>query len=314
VKSLYLKQKIHIGGPWTSFEFDKVTPDYILSKFYGKAGHPFQMILLLHMDCFIIEETQIMPWMREIKHLFTTVQKNTTNTKHIKDIDFNKYDFVLSEDPIIDAKIIKQYPDTLFSYSCAEHFDSKYSNAYDLFLQHIDNQPQRHPNEIFFTFPRDAYIMQKMFDVTNKTGYYIDNRDKERHSLDLINHNTSPVSKTSYYCPINIIEGESKQYYENLAKSKYAIGLHPRHGQFFHDAASLNCVCIGQTKNKNKYFLHPDMICDNIACVKNKIKMLEKNQDYYQSVITWQLHNIKDLSQKFVSTVQKEIEKKRQIK
>ena len=314
LKSLYLKQKIHIGGPWSSFNFDEVNPEFILSKFYGKAGHPFQMILLLQMDCAIIDECVVMPWMREINHLMGTVDRHTTGSMSVHDIDFKKYDFVMVEDAILDASIIKNNPNTLFAYACAEHFDAKYSDVYDVFLQHIVNQPRRHPNEKFFTFPRDPDTMQKMFDVTNKEGYFLDNRDPDNYELHMPNNNNSPVRNISYYCPGNIIEGESEQYYRNLSKSKYAICLTRRHGQFFHDAASLNTVCIGQTSNNNNYFLHPDMICDSITCVQKKIEILEQNPDYYSSIVNWQLNNINNLTNEFLSTLKQEIENKRENK
>ena len=284
MKSLYLKQKIHIGGPWSSFKFNEVDPEFILSKFYGKAGHPFQMILLLQMHCMIIKQCSIMPWMKQIKHLLNITNKYTTNLVDVHAIDFSKYDFVMVEDPILDESIIKNNPNTLFAYACAEHFDAKYSDNYDIFLQHIYGQSKKHPNEKFFTFPRDSKTMQNMFDIKNKYGYFLDNRDTDVYELDIPNNNNSPVANTPYYCPINIIEGESKQYYNNLARSKYAISISKRHGQFFHDAASLNAICIGQTRNNNKYFLHPDMICDNIKCVKEKIQILEKDPDYCTNI------------------------------
>ncbi len=314
MKSLYVKQKIHIGGPWSSFKFNDVSPEFILSKFYAKAGHPLQMILLLQMDCAIINETIAMPWMREISHLFDTVKQHTQNTVNIDDVDFGQYDVVISEDAIIQKNIIDRYPNTLFLYFNAEHFDAKYSQDYDVFLQHINYQQQRHINEKFFTFPRDIEAMKKMFNVTNKYGYFLDNRDKDEYMLDMPNNNNSPVKNTSYYCPTNIIEGESKQYYSNLSKSKYAICISQRHGQFFHDASSLNTVCIGQTANNNNHFLHPDMICNNITCVQDKIEELEKNIDYYESVVNWQLDNIRQLNNQFLSMLQKEIEKKRQAR
>ena len=51
------------------------------------------------------------------------------------------------------------------------------------------------------------------------------------------------------------------------------------------------------------------MICNNITCVQDKIEDLEKNIDYYESVVNWQLDNIRQLNNQFLSMLQKEIEK-----
>jgi hypothetical protein len=54
------------------------------------------------------------------------------------------------------------------------------------------------------------------------------------------------------------------------------------------------------------------MICDSIDCVQNNIATLEHNTDYYNSIVNWQINNINNLTNEFLSTLKQEIENKRE--
>ena len=111
IKALFIKDKYCYGGPWASFNFRETSPQKILEHTFAKAGHPFPMILFMRMDCAIIDSGWRPKWLNDLtqrKPDFVNLVDNLSSGYCANDwseIDFDKYDVVYSEDPIIPSEI-----------------------------------------------------------------------------------------------------------------------------------------------------------------------------------------------------------------
>ena len=65
MKSLFLKQKYDITGPYQNCSFAKNDPREILELFKWKSGHPFQLGSKLNMDFIIVDNYKTFNWQKE---------------------------------------------------------------------------------------------------------------------------------------------------------------------------------------------------------------------------------------------------------
>ena len=131
IKILFLKSNTHWGGPWFSFNFKDTTIDEILNNSFGKAGHPIPMICLYKMDVIIVDNNDLINVDIINYNIHTTQQcannykKYMKNIYKLKDVPFNKYNIIYTEDEIIPKNIIDNYKNILFIFNASEHYFNK---------------------------------------------------------------------------------------------------------------------------------------------------------------------------------------------
>ena len=314
MKSLFIKNKYCYGGPWTSFNFDETSPREILSYTFSKAGHPFPMILLMGMDCKIVDLGMREPWMhiaaRETPNYHKIINKYTTNICKLENISFSDYDLVYTEDPILDADIILANTKTLFVYNDAEWNNSEREKYYDL---HIEHNPICSD---FYSFPQ-APDFVSIFKSDNRSSIYLEYRTVTLNIAEILTKQTGlkcvcndTVSKV-YYCMTDPPDN-GLAYWEKMGLCKYHIQLPAtqgvRLGQGLGDAASMGLINIGMALNTK--FLHPYCKVDKIEDVIRVIKTIESNKHTGDEILKYQYKALEDANQRFTHTIQKHLDRK----
>lgn len=305
MKCLFLKQARSCGGPWSSFDYDKVSPEWILSKTYSKAGHPFPMICLLKMDCRIIKDLPDQTWFRHImKDNQTLVDKYTHGAVDIHDVDFSQYDVVWSEDAFVPESITRKYPQILWAYNNAEHAWPTNGSHYDYFFDHTKHDyPSFKQLSMDVDRTDDIFVEWRTQNIdgierlTQKTGLKCDIDKRTIQSIQMI-HNP----------PLG-----GDEYWKRLKRCKYYIQLpvngNVRIGQGFVDAASMDLICIGKaTKQKCVHsFCYANTIDDAIQVIQN----VKNNSAFEHEIRYYQNDMLKEINQKFVFQVKCKLKAKR---
>ena len=148
LKVLYIKQAYDSTGPFQSYGWDDdITPLDMLNEFYGKT-YQFETLLYYKCDFIIIPSSVVSPWLRtklSIDGYKEHIEQNVKVVIDPKQIDYSKYDVVITHDPILHPHIIElknQYKNTLFTYIIAEHTSwqmHQHGFEYDLWLDHTLN-------------------------------------------------------------------------------------------------------------------------------------------------------------------------------
>lgn len=333
MKSLYLKQIINFFGPWESFDFNEKTPEEIIKTFKTKAGHPFQMILDYKMDCKIVNDFTQFEWLEyfygENPRLKSYVIENTINPYNLDEINFDKYDFVYTDDPFLSKELLRKNKNTVFGWLASEHWGSNNKNYlyYDIFFDHQKKRHNFANNRKLISFPRSINNMRNIFNISDKKFIFLDNRSilSENFNSELNKFSKlkfikkSKKSESSFYFDPEETGKESFNYFNNLATSKYVISNSFRHGQLFMDGASLGAICIGNnSKYSNLLPIHPLCQVDQESAIlaliyeiendkklENKIlnhqdKVLNNTNNIFRSAIASNLKNKKKASFKFI--------------
>ena len=306
---LFVKNKYSYGGPWSSFDYDQVTPQWILENTFSKAGHPFPMICLCKMDCKIIEEDMGNTlWESQLygqnDSAKPAIENLVTNTCAWEDIDFSKYDYVYTEDPIVPAPIIENNPNIKFIYNLIEHWNpicpphKKY-----IFFDHTKNSfPYSKKDVSKFINRKESRIHVEYRTSTDET--YL--KELSEHcKMDLVYK-----TNTSLYMIESDLPENGLGYWNRLGRSKYNVQLpvegHSRCGQGFGDAASIDCVNIGLASfQHNNSFIHPENRVDNITDTVSIIQKLESDINKYNQVLQWQNEAIEASNKKFNELLKK---------
>lgn len=302
MKSLFVKNKYMYGGPWSSFDYDQVSPEWILSKTFSKAGHPFPMICHYDMDCRIVDSGRTNTrWEHQLynenPHATKLIETLTENVCNWEDIDFSLYDFVYSEDPIIPSQIIEDNPYAIFAYNLVEHWDPSTTThkRYNL----IDHQQ--------IPFPQSVSSVSDLIDRKTSRVHieYRTNEIPDIHDYLRSNFDLELVYKrnTSFYM-IEENPESGLEYWKRLGKSKYNLQLPVngsiRLGQGYGDAASVGCINLGVCSAKNNQMcVHPDCRIDSLTSAVECINKLENNSDMVKEILSYQYQMIENRNKMF---------------
>jgi len=293
-----IKQKWDVFGPWSSIKW---TGDIqrLMQVWPNKATY-IELTILLKADWYVLDTTFDSGYTQDVQNrnpeAKRILEKYMTNVVRLEDIPLNDYDLVITFDPIL-----PNIPDRKFkaAYFCQEHWDSVYTRSleapmpgYDLFLDHMLKAgiygPVA-PKTVAFPYPRCPDIMRSILPkkVPNRVGV------DWRSVLSVIGLDTwSPAAdnfleslKTKFadmgmnlvcrhsmsnrFYGINEppLWGDTWQYLKHLAECQYyvSVGRNSGAGQGLADAASLGCICLG-----NSALPYHRLICPT-PCLVNTI-------------------------------------------
>ena len=326
LKTLFVKQKLDLLGPRTSFEYSEGVELDLLKLFKGKASL-YELIVYFKADYAIVDITLNSPWLNSLKAqpgYIETMTNTTTNVVPHNQIDYGKYDLVITHDPILGAWINtykKTYPKTLFAYILAEHSSwqmHEFGFDYDLYLDHTCQSGEkivRLPQSINMLFPRVPDKLRELFN-NSKTHIFLDYRSighfisggnnnvaLEMSQVDSFfeeNKFTLPTIKLSKTSLKPFMFGgdddDGVKYYEKLSCSKYFVSIANRVGQAAFDAASVGSLVIGTDKSAlHRMICHPDALLSgdiSIIDLQNKIEYFENNQSNYENALNYQENSL----------------------
>lgn len=300
MKCLFVKNKYTYGGPWASFNYNEVTPKWILERTYAKAGHPFPMICNYQMDCRIINTHKTnSPWEQELyrgnPHAQKLIETLTEGTCGWGDIDFSSYDLVYSEDPIIPPNIINQHRSRVqFVFNRVEHWsETKHADGY-VFVDHQNVPFPQCPDAVSDFCDREIpriHIEYRTNQITNiheqLAGLGLELVYKKNTSLYMIEKN--PES--------------GLEYWSRLGKSRYNVQLPApqlRLGQGLGDSAAAGCINIGDAKCEvNRCCVYPNLRTQNLGEAMNHINKLESDLKFRCEVLEYQYDMINKRNKMF---------------
>ena len=326
LKTLFVKQSLDLLGPRTSFEYTDGIEKDLLKLFKGKASL-YELLVYFKADYAIIENQTTSPWLQSLINTpgyVDAMKSTTTNIVKHNEIDYGKYDLVITHDPILGPWIDtfkKAYPNTLFAYILAEHSSWQMHElgfGYDLYLDHTNQSGEeivRLPQSINMLFPRVPDTLKLMFGQ-QRASIFVDYRSVG-HFLTGGNNNvaltpedvdkffddnkfslpTIKLSETSLK-PFMFggTDDDGVNYYSKLAHSKYFVSIANRVGQAAFDAASAGSLVIGTDKSAlHKLLCHPDALLTGditIEDLQNKIEYFENNQSNYENALNHQENSL----------------------
>ncbi len=326
MKSLFVKADYCYGGPWSSFNFNEVTPVQILEKTFSKAGHPFPLILFMEMDCRIVRANakQSEGWLRvvekEAPELVNTVKKHTTNVFDFSEVDFSSYDLVYSEDPIIPQYVIESCPNTLFCYNDVECFSRGDGKFYDIYFNHTDG----------FSFPQSPETLSCLKDKKQK-GIYIEYRSlvhatckcphcgervfnfrhiPERTNMQIFFNRDMNNSRYGLSSPLQ----NGVSYWKGMGRCKYHLMVPGsqgvRLGQTMLDAASLGLINVGIVCDRFEA-LHISCRVKDYSEASKLISEIEKDSSWQEEILDYQYAGLKFHREKFYNQIVDALNKKR---
>lgn len=311
IKALFIKDKYCYGGPWASFNFRETSPQKILEHTFAKAGHPFPMILFMRMDCAIIDSGWRPKWLNDLtqrKPDFVNLVDNLSSGYCANDwseIDFDKYDVVYSEDPIIPSEITDNHS-SKFVCNFVEHYSESPTEHYDTFIKHWGTHVDRRS----LAFPHSVERLSS-FVPKEKDGIYIEYR-----TLSLDSHKKIS-DETGLGCLFNdslrdCIFGMSDplqnglKYWSGLGKSRYHIMLPAsegvRLGQAMLDAAAVGSINIGICRDR-KEVLHSECTCWNEDEAIKIVNRLQQDEALREEIKHYQYTSLIKNQSKFLEEI-----------
>ena len=297
MKFAFIKSNTHWGGPWFSFKYLENNIDSILKNSYGKAGHPIPMIIYFKMDVYVVNNKDLINvddlnynnLSKKNPIYEKNLLKKMKNVYNLKDINFDNYDIIYTEDEIIPKTIVEKYKKILFVFNASEHTnDIKF---YDLLINHKYNIFPHPNNELSY------FINENRKDIylEYRTAYNDDCiKIFEKSFLDRkIIYNENMKNLINPW--INKEDDSCYNFWYNLGKCKYYIQLGKylqgiRIGQGFVNAASLKLINIGFCNQDycNIKIIHPYCICKDENSAIKIINDIENDITLYNNIINYQ--------------------------
>jgi hypothetical protein len=279
------------------------------------------MTCLLKADWYIIPQRLETDYTRDavLRHSGRKerITQHTTNVVPPRDIPFEEYDVVITFDPILD---VPNGSRTLFAYYVQEHWDPLYSQSlkgpigkYDLFLSHMMDSEQkltslpqsvsfpylRAPNVSRATFLRDkedaVWVDWRM--LTNLAATELWNEAAEdaatrlKEMIELPIRYKGDFNKNPYGIADLPSWGDAADYLEAIGRCTYyiSIGRSSGAGQGLCDAASLSCICFGETsKVYHALVCHQAGLCANTAEMSRGLRELVSSRHRQREMVEWQ--------------------------
>lgn len=228
---------------------------------------------------------------------------NAKGVVHQSEIDFEKYDIIISTDPILR---IPTKTSALFCYYVNEHTDRYYLTSadkpflmYDLFLDHMLmlNFPSKH--RLLGRLPSSVpcpYVYRPLQDNHDKDGSIsIDFRAAELLSQNNIVAKLPYPSKTKpLFAPSEKPTfTDALEYLASLKKSNYfvTLGRNSGSGQAICEAAEVDCICISDRNTPYSYIMtHPACVCEDADRLPLLFAELKGRED---EILEWQRRQLK---------------------
>ena len=328
MKVAIVKQTLDVFGPWTGMKWSETSPARLFEVWPGKALY-WELTCLLQADWYIVpvslEGDYLNDAVRKHPGRAELIEKNTKNITPVEAIPFEAYELVISIDAILD---ISQSLPNLFVYYAQEHWDSLYICSlrrpvpgYDLFLAHMMDAPSEVrsvPQAVSFPYLHDVQLVRSLFNPPRKEAAWVDWRvpmtladrglgdpwspeadaamERLRTALNIDVRCRTASHGISYSISETPAWGDAAHYYRELAECRYyiAVGRLGGAGQGLADAAAVGCVCIGQAdKPYHRLLCHPSCLCEDMAQMPSKLRMLQGSEDLQLEVLAWQDEHLK---------------------
>jgi hypothetical protein len=322
IKTLFVKQSLDILGPRTSYTWSDGIEVELLKLFKGKVSL-YELLVYFKSDYVIVETLTKSPWLDTLikqPGYADTMKSTTSNVVKHQQIDYGKYDLVITHDPILGPWMEayqKAYPKTVFAYLLAEHTSWQLHQLgfqYDLYLDHTLQSGEkvvRLPQALNMLFPRVPNKLRQIF-PNKKTNMFLDYRTighlisggsknvalKPDEVKRFFDSNVFPlpcteISDTSLK-PFMFggSDDDGVNYYSKLSKAKYFVSIANRVGQAAFDAASVGSLVVGTDKSSlHRSLCHPSVLLSGeitTETINEKIKELEANQITYVNALNHQ--------------------------
>lgn len=247
-------------------------------------------------------------------------QSNTS----IHDIDFNKYNVVITSDCFVPDEIIQKYKNTLWCYYEDEHaYDSfqrsrlRPSKKYDVFLNHyLDSGFTENtlPQSISFPYLENPECFAKMLKVleikdekknTIFLDHYIFRIPNTQEIIQKIQNNTQlkpvysykPSGKGTIFDLQSGVMPHVNEYLSIIGSCKYFLYMRGNNGigQATLPIASSKCIIVGvNTMTYAKLIMHPFCVANDIDACINIINKLENNVPLKNEIIQYQLDKVNE--------------------
>jgi hypothetical protein len=323
VKVAFVKQLYDVFGPWSSVLWKDTTPRGLFDIWPGR-GTFWEMACFLQADWYIIPQQFTGDYAQDavlqIPGRAEIIELNTRNVIAPDEIPFERYDLVITFDPILDVPA--QSP-TLFAYFVVEHWDHLYKEAlraphghYDLFLAHILDAPESFdslPRPVAFPYMRDPDTAQTVFSSEKEEAVWVDFRTlttlgmaetygpwvstghgaakRLEEVLRLPVRYKSSINENLYGISDPPAWGDAILYFDQLACCRYyvAVGTIAGAGQGLCDAASLGLICVGQQdKSYHRLICHPAALCASMIELPRRLRAIAASRDLQAEVRAWQ--------------------------
>ena len=242
-----------------------------------------------------------LPFLDETHHKDVTVDSISYNAD---DIDWNKYDIIITINACIPHRIVEKYPTKLWCYYVSEnddHMTNYIIGGYDLILNQDVMKNNLPPFSIGF-----PYTFLGPYTIENMNKQHLDNNITRKHGIFMEINNTTQrpvvdipngimeVSKQTGH-PIvrhdqNIIENT-----KNLYQSKYYIKLY---GRVIRGNSVMESISAGTLTLINKNLtMYPDLI-PNICHIENpadaiqRIRYFDENPNEYNLAVKLQKESL----------------------
>lgn len=319
-------------GPWQSVKWQDTTPEKVFDIWPGTITF-WGLSCLLKPDWYVVKQGKLKSdYVIDIlKNPTRTkiMEKYATNLTSINDIPLDDYDLVITLDPIIE---IPQKTKTLFAYFVPEHWDRLYNQSikkplgnFDLFLA-VMLEPQAKlahlPQSVAFPYPCDPEVTQALFKPAKKkevawaewrllcalgmANLWNESAAKAVQRLEKA-IGMRIVHKGDFHkAPLGVCDpplwGDAAHYLHALGECKYyiAVGRYSGPGQGIREAASLECICIGEAdKPYHQMVCHPSALCRDMADMPKIFRNIVSSAALQAEIIAHQNRMLKEKFAKY---------------
>jgi len=333
MKVAFIKQVPDVHGPWSSVMWKDTTPRGLFDVWPGKATF-WEMTCCLQADWYIIPQQgtgdYIQDILRTIPNGAERVWRYTRNVVEPAQIPVEQYDLVITFDPIWKPPVESS---TLFAYFVVEHWDRLYKEAlhgpmahYDLFLAHMMDAPETLsalPQALAFPYLRDPDAVHAAFTSEKEEAVWADFRTlttlgmAETYGVWVASGHAAARRLEEALClPVRYKAsfnehrygvsdppawGDAAEYFDAMSRCKYyvAVGTIAGAGQAICDAASLQCICIGQRdKAFHRLICHPAALCASMIELPGRLKVIADSRELQAEVLAWQESAVRDFFQR----------------
>jgi len=325
MKVAFVKYKYDVFGPWSTILWEDTSPIDLFNIWPSKVAL-WEMSCLLEADWYVVSEANLksdylkgsLKDSRRVKIVDKYVKKVISQYK----IPYERYDIVISLDPILD---VPEISNTLFGYFLNEHWDRLYYrslkkplNKYDLFLAHMLDAKSELTNlcqAVSFPYLYSQEVARNIFGLKKEEKVWVDwrtlttlsqtetwKKETEEAAKRLQYYLSYPVFHKGDFNkkPLGISDpplwGDAYNYLKEMAKCKYYIGVGRLGGagQALCDAASLECICIGDmARPYHRLVCHPELLCKDLFDLVGKFKKVLNSFSLQNEAIIYQQQALK---------------------
>lgn len=200
---------------------------------------------------------------KQIDHVDADVSMlNPTDFPKQEQVDWGKYDVVITTNPWLEGKVVRKFPRTVFGYwNYAAHWDYYYSQTqgapfdiqYDIHCDHIEGPTKLHvlPQSVFFPYPTTTQVIQDFTGFAREPAIVTGGRTLgENRELRRLWHRDS-VDELKLRTPGGVDKAtlqNGREYFRSLATARYMVYVRNNFGgsgQKVFEAAALGCIVIG---------------------------------------------------------------------